>query len=118
MSVADERIYRIKAALDDGLQVWRTDAAHAAKIREAILEVDKIVDDVIGEVGAYVRVYMAALAAVYAVISLERTNSAIHYEALRELEDLVSLVPNQSGESEREAVIAVRSLINQAGVVT
>lgn len=106
MSDVDERIYRIKAALDLGLQSWRVVPDRAAQIREAVLEVDKIVDDVIAEVGAYVKVYVAALVDANDRLDSEPT-----------LDDLISLVPNQVRKEDMDAVIAVRSLVNQAGAI-
>lgn len=109
MSDVDERIYRIKAAIDGAKSVLvdRGYDPEATNCNTAILDLDELVDDVLREVGGYVKVYVSAL-----VESLDFLDG--HHM----IEDLVHLVPNQRKQEHIDAVVAVRALINQAGVVT
>lgn len=108
MSDVDERIYRIKAAIDGAKSVLvdRGYDPEATNCNTAILELDELVDDVLREVGGYVKIYVAALVDANDRMDTEPT-----------LDDLISLVPNQVRKEDMDAVIAVRALINQAGVV-
>lgn len=109
MSDVDERIYRIKAAIDGAKSVLvdRGYDPEATNCNTAILELDELVDDVLREVGGYVKVYVEALV---------EAHDRAYPEPM--LDDLIALVPNQARKEFMDAVIAVRALINQAGVVT
>lgn len=108
-----ELVYRIKAALDLGLQAWRTAPAPAEQIRSAILEVDELVDSVLEEVADFIDAYVKAVLKVSKDLALDGYDEAptpAKAEAFKQLRDLALL--NVGGPYD-EAVVLVAALIER-----
>lgn len=110
-----ELVYRIKAALDLGLQVWRTKPGPAAQIRDAIDDVDTLVDGVLEEVADFVDAYVRAVLKVSKDLALDDFDlppASASEEAFKQLRDLALL--NVGGPYD-EAVVLVSALIERTG---